>query len=55
MSIVGGLIHSEVELRGFVAARRHAAAEWIVHHFWGAGLAFSIVVWGMLASLFLIR
>jgi hypothetical protein len=55
MSIVGGLIQTEVELRGFVAARRHATAEWIVRHLWGAGLAFSIVVWGVLATLLLVR
>jgi hypothetical protein len=55
MSITGGLIHAEVELRDFVAARRHATADWIVRHLWGAGLAFSIVVWGILATVILVR
>jgi len=55
MSNIGGLVHSDVGQHGLALSRRRAAAEWVIRHLWGAGLAFSIVFWGIVATMLLTR
>ena len=55
MSILSVFVHSDGDTRHSIAARRHHAGEWIVRHAWGAGLAFSILVWGVLATVLLVH